>query len=169
MNSPLLKNTWLMLIFCMTASACITSCQSYRTRRVVFKNHPIALYVVNKVVDEENLEYSVKFRNIGREILSFDYTLADEDRVPHVDSAGPNSGLVENLYPGAEVEVANPMNTMTVWATLGTVTYGKKTKEELAGIYKLDQSQPVGIVAPATGAETTLIPLPQPAAAPTGL
>lgn len=112
-----------------------TSCQTYKTRKVMFKNHPIALYVISEVVDEETLEYSVKFRNIGREVLSFDYTIADEDGVPHVDAEGPNSGLVENLYPGAEVKVENPNETMSVYVTLGKVTYGKRPQEEIKGIY----------------------------------
>lgn len=111
------------------------SCQTYRTRKVVFKNHPIALYVVNELVDEETIEYSVKFRNIGREVLSFDYTIADEGGVPHVDAEGPNSGVVENLYPGAEVKVDNPTESMKVWVTLGKVTYGKRPKEEIGNIY----------------------------------
>ena len=114
---------------------CLVSCQTYRTRKVEFKNHPIALYVVNEVVDEETIEYSAKFRNVGREILSFDYTIADEEGVPHVDAEGPNSGLVENLYPGAEVKVENPTNNMTIFVTLGKVTYGKRPKEELSTIY----------------------------------
>ena len=63
----------------VVGASCLVSCQTYRTRKVVFKNHPIALYVVNEVVDEETIEYSAKFRNVGREILSFDYTIADEE------------------------------------------------------------------------------------------
>lgn len=122
------------------------SCQTYRTRKVVFKNHPIALYVVNELVDEETIEYSVKFRNIGREVLSFDYTIADEAGVPHVDAEGPNSGVVENLYPGAEVKVDNPTESMKVWVTLGKVTYGKRPKDELKGIY-----DPAGAFAPPDG------------------
>jgi hypothetical protein len=118
------------------AIATLSSCETYKTKRVVFKNHPIALYVVSKVVDEERVDYSVKFRNIGKEVLSFDYTLSDEQGVPHVDSEGPNSGLVENLYPGSEAEVPNPTKNMTIHATLGSVTYGKKAKNELSAIYK---------------------------------
>jgi hypothetical protein len=114
----------------------LNSCETYKTKRVTFKNHPIALYVVSKVIDEERVDYSVKFRNIGKEVLSFDYTLADEAGVPHVDSQGPNSGLVENLYPGSEVEVPNPTKRMTVFATLGTVSYGKKGKPEISAIYQ---------------------------------
>lgn len=117
-------------------SLVLSGCQTYTTKRVVFKNHPVALYVVSKVIDEEKIEYSVKFRNIGKEVMSFDYTISDEAGVPHVDAEGPNSGLVENLYPGVEVEVPNPMNQMTVWATLGTVTYGRQTKQQINAIYK---------------------------------
>jgi hypothetical protein len=118
------------------ASLMLTSCEVYTTKRVEFKNHPVALYVVSKVIDEEKVEYTVKFRNTGKEVMSFDYTISDEGGVPHVDAEGPNSGLVENLYPGAEVEVPNPMNRMTVWATLGTVTYGRQTKPQISSIYK---------------------------------
>lgn len=117
-------------------SLALAGCQTYTTKRVVFKNHPVALYVVSKVIDEEKVEYSVKFRNIGNEVMSFDYTISDEAGVPHVDAEGPNSGLVENLYPGAEVEVPNPTNRLTVWATLGTVTYGRQTKQQVNAIYK---------------------------------
>ena len=132
--------TLLRALICATALAGMTACQTYSTKRVVFKNHPIAVYVVNKVVDEETIEYGAKFRNVGREILSFDYTLADEPGVAHVDGEGPNSGLVENLYPGAEVEVKNPLNRLAIHATLGVVTYGKKTKDELNAIYHADKT-----------------------------
>lgn len=144
--------------------AMLASCETYSTRRVVFKNHPIALYVVSKVSeDEETLDYTVKFRNVGREILTFDYTISDEPGVPHVDALGPRSGLVENLYPGDEVEVPNPTKRMAVWATLGAVTYGKRSKEDLAAIYKPDEYRPPGVEA--GGAETSLVP-PLPAPAP---
>ena len=137
----------------------LASCETYRTRKVVFKNHPIALYVVSEVVDEESIDYSVKFRNVGREVLSFDYTIADEGGVPHVDAQGPNSGVVENLYPGAEVKVDNPTESMKVWVTLGKVTYGKRPKEELKSIY-----QPDDFTLPTTGTggviDGGLIPLP---------
>lgn len=113
-----------------------------QTRRVQFERHPIALRVVSTVIDEERLEYSLKFRNVGREVLSLEYTVADEPGVPHVDKFGPNSGLIENLYPGAEVEVPNPMKSMAVYVTLGTVTYGKKSKEEVERIYAPDKYAP---------------------------
>jgi hypothetical protein len=136
---------------------------------VEFKNHPIALYVVSKISeDEETLDYSVKFRNVGREIMSFDYTIADEPGVPHVDSLGPRSGLVENLYPGDEVEVPNPTKEMTVWATLGTVSYGKRTKDELASIYKPDQYRPPGLEGGPEGDAALVPPLPALAPLPPG-
>lgn len=143
-----------LLAALFAASSLLTSCETYRTRRVVFNNHPVAVYVTSKVIDEENLEYAVKFRNVGREVLSFDYTISDEAGVPHVDSQGPNSGLIENLYPGAEIEVPNPTERMTIHATLGTVTYGKKSKEELVTIYKPGQATmpagDAGLLPPAT-------------------
>lgn len=109
------------------------------TKRTVYNRHPIAVRVFEKFVDEDSpMEYTVRFRNVGREIVSFDFTLADEVGVPHVDREGPNSGFISNLYPGAEVSVPNPINKKTVWATLGTVTYGKRPATELDSIYKPD-------------------------------
>ncbi len=119
--------------------AMFSGCQSLYTKRVTFENHPIAIRVKDTVVDDERIEYSVIFRNVGREIVSFDYTIADEPDVPHVDSQGPNSGLVENLYPGAEVEVDNPAQTFAVWVTIGEVTYGKKPAVKLQQIYQPGQ------------------------------
>jgi hypothetical protein len=159
--------TLVHLLFALTAASAVPSCATYSTRRVEFTNHPIALYVVNKLSeDEETLDYTVKFRNIGREILSFDYTLADEPGVPHVDSLGPRSGLVENLYPGDEVEVPNPTKRMTIWATLGTVTYGKRTRDDLAAIYKPDEYRPPGMDQMQTGDPALVPPLPSPAPLP---
>ena len=123
-----------------------------QTRRVVFERHPIALRVVSTVIDEERIEYSLKFRNVGREVLSLEYTVADEPGVPHVDKFGPNSGLIENLYPGAEVEVPNPMKSRAVYVTLGTVTYGKKSKEEVERIYEPSNFTPGGAGMPSGGA-----------------
>ena len=140
-------------LVCLLACAA-TSCSTLYTRRIEFKKHPIALRVENKVVDEETIEYVVKFRNTGREVVSFDYTIADEGGVPHVDSDGPNSGFIPNLYPGVEVEVKNPTKKLGIWATLGTVTYGKRTSEELAKIYKPDK--PAGVPGEGTG----LLPMP---------
>ena len=151
-------------LFTLALIACLlvvgVSCQTYRTRKVIFKNHPIALYVVNELVDEETIEYSVKFRNVGREVLSFDYTIADESGVPHVDAEGPNSGVIENLYPGAEVKVENPTESMKVWVTLGKVTYGKRPKEELKGIYDATNTFAPGEMMPGAPVDGGLIPLP---------
>lgn len=153
-----MKSRLLTFLLAVLFTAACSSCQTYRTRKVLFKNHPVALYVVSELIDEETLEYSVKFRNVGREVLSFDYTIADEGGVPHVDAEGPNSGVVENLYPGAEVKVENPTESMTVYVTLGKVTYGKRPQEELKGIYRpaaMTFDAPLG--APVDGG---LIPLP---------
>ena len=117
----------------------ISSCTTIQTKRIVFENHPIALRVVNTVVDEETIEYTIKFRNVGRDIVSFDYTVSDEEGVPHVDKFGPNSGFVDKLYPGAEIEVPNPMKRMAVFVTLGAVTYGKRSSVELDQIYHPDK------------------------------
>ncbi|MEM7143689.1 MAG: hypothetical protein AAF591_01050 [Verrucomicrobiota bacterium] len=128
------------LALCLSGTL-LSSCSSLYTRHITFERHPIAVRVVSEVIDEdEPLEYRVVFRNVGRQVMSFDYTIGDEPGIPHVDMDGPNSGLIENLYPGEEKEVLNPMNKMTIWATLGTVTYGKQTKEEIERIYKTDQA-----------------------------
>jgi hypothetical protein len=153
-----MKSQLLSLFLAVAVLGACSSCQTYRTRKVLFKNHPVALYVVSELIDEETLEYSVKFRNVGREVLSFDYTIADEGGVPHVDAEGPQSGLVENLYPGAEVKVENPTESMTVFVTLGKVTYGKRPQDELKGIYNPTASSPEETLgAPVDGG---LIPLP---------
>ena len=163
MSDTVCSRTILRLLAAIVTLAGLCSCETYSTRRVEFKNHPVALFVVNKVSeDEESLEYTVKFRNVGREILSFDYTLSDEPGVPHVDSLGPRSGLVENLYPGDEVEVPNPTNRMTIWATLGTVSYGKRTKDDLAAIYKPDTYRPPGLDQLQSGDPALVPPLPSP-------
>jgi hypothetical protein len=153
MKSPLLSLSLAALLLIAG-----TSCQTYKTRKVLFKNHPVALYVISELIDEETLEYSVKFRNVGRDVLSFDYTIADEGGVPHIDSEGPNSGVVENLYPGAEVKVENPTESMTVYVTLGKVTYGKRPQDELKTLYSpaaLTPTETLGM--PVDGG---LIPLP---------
>lgn len=144
----------------LVLSCVVTSCETYRTRKVVFKNHPIALYVVSELVDEETIDYSVKFRNVGREVLSFDYTIADEAGVPHVDSEGPNSGMVENLYPGAEVKVENPTESMKVFVTLGKVTYGKRPTSEIKGIYTPSQFEVFENAGGPGAVDAGLIPLP---------
>jgi len=103
----------------------------------VYERHPIAVSLFGKYIDEDTpIDYVLRFRNAGRQLVSFDYTVADQRGVPHVDRDGPNSGLVSNLYPGATVEVANPLKRKRVWVMLGTVTYGKKTADELEAIYR---------------------------------
>jgi hypothetical protein len=102
-----------------------------------YKQHPIAVRVHSKFIDEDSpIEYTLKFRNAGNEIVSFDYTVSDQPGIPHVDREGPNSGFISNLYPGAEIEVQNPRKLKRVWVTLGTVSYGKKPAAELDEIYR---------------------------------
>ena len=123
----------------LAAVACfgwLSSCHTVESKRLQFPDQPIAVRVINKVIDQDTLEYAIKFRNTGNDIISFDYTIADEPGVPHVDADGPNSGLIENLYPGAEIEVKNPLNRMAVFVTHGRVTHGKKTSAELQAIYR---------------------------------
>lgn len=127
---------------CLLAAAVLAACSTVSTPEVTFARHPIGLRVLNKVVDEYEgtTEYTLLFRNNGREIISFDYTVSDRPATPHVDKDGPNSGYIENLYPGAEIELPNPVGRMAVHVTLGTVTYGKRGKEELMTIYAPDKA-----------------------------
>jgi len=120
----------------LLAVAALSSCKTVSSRSVVIGDSPVAYQIVSEIVDEESLDHTVKFRNVGREIVSFDYTIVDDPNVPHVDCLGPNSGLVENLYPGAEAVVKNPLESKRVLVTLGRLTQGKKTTEELARLYK---------------------------------
>jgi hypothetical protein len=108
-------------------------------RKSISTKAPIATWVWGKYVDENSpLDYQVKFRNVGNEVLSFDYTIADSPSVPHLDRNGPNSGFVPNLYPGAEVAVPNPLKRRNVFVALGRVTYGKKSLADLQKAYPSD-------------------------------
>jgi len=119
------------------ATVVLASCKTITSERLVFADAPVSYQLVSEMVDEETIEHSVKFRNVGQQIVSFDYTIADEPGVPHMDCLGPNSGLVENLYPGAEAQVKNPVKSMKgVYVTLGRVTAGKRSSEQLAKQYK---------------------------------
>lgn len=122
----------------LSCSGCATREQQPVARyQQVYKQHSIAVSVHGKYVDEDKpIDYVLRFRNAGGQIVSFDYTAADRRGVPHVDRDGPNSGLVSNLYPGATIEVVNPLKKKDLWVTLGTVTYGKKTVTELNTIYR---------------------------------
>lgn len=152
-----------MIQHCLLLSLlAITSCTVMETRQYNLTDAPVTWRGVSEVIDEEIVQYSVKFRNIGSQIVSFDYTLVDDSSVPHVDAAGPNSGLVENLYPGAEIEVKNTWKHEDVTVQLGRVTYGKRTTEQLAKVYKPWQTTPA---ATSTGAGG-LLPLPEPPVTP---
>jgi hypothetical protein len=124
-----------MLLVAYATGCNIKDGQRVSRNKDVYKHHPIAVRVHSKVIDEDSpVEYTIRIRNAGRQIASFDYTVADQPGVPHVDRDGPNSGFIPNLYPGAEV--ANPLKTKRVWVTLGTVTYGKKSPTELDSVYR---------------------------------
>lgn len=139
-------------VICTVISlAVLTGCKTVESTRVVYQDAPVSYQFVSDVIDEETIEHSVKFRNIGTEIISFDYTITDDPAVPHIDCLGPNSGLVENLYPGAEVMVKNTQRSSDVvgivpsavaarntgiQVVLGRLTYGKRTSDELARSYK---------------------------------
>lgn len=143
------------------AIAALVSCKTITSSPVTFPNAPVAYQTVSDMIDEETIEYSLKFRNVGTEVVSFDYTIADQAGVPHMDAEGPNSGLVENLYPGAEASVKNPTKSMKkVFVVLGRVTYGKRTSEQLAKQYKPSSvSQSSASSASAAGALPLLEPV----------
>jgi hypothetical protein len=128
----------LLLALGCTFTGCATKYHQRISRnQQAYKKHPIAVRVHSKYIDEDSpMEYTLHFRNAGTEVVSFDYTVSDQRQVPHVDREGPNSGLVKNLYPGATLEVANPLKLKRVFVTLGTVTYGKKTEVELDALFR---------------------------------
>jgi hypothetical protein len=142
----------------LAISALLSSCTVIESRQVPVTNTPVTWRQVTEVIDEEVVQHSIKFRNIGQEVVSFDYTIVDAAGVPHVDAGGPNSGLVENLYPGAEQQVKNPLKGDAHSVTLGRMTYGKRTSEQLAKTYK-----PWSII-PASSSPVGggLLPLPEP-------
>lgn len=115
----------------------LISCKTISSKPVVLPDSPISYQTVSDMIDEETIEHSVKFRNIGSQIVSFDYTLTDSPTVPHTDAEGPNSGLIENLYPGAEATVKNPLkrsNGLNV--IIGKITYGRRSTDQLAKQYR---------------------------------
>ncbi|MBE7498326.1 MAG: hypothetical protein HS117_25595 [Verrucomicrobiaceae bacterium] len=140
-------------------SAAFVSCTVMESKPVALTGTPVTWRHVSEIVDEEIVQHSVKFRNIGQQVVSFDYTLVDDAYVPHMDAAGPNSGLVENLYPGAEVQVKNPLKGDAVTVQVGRVTYGKRSSEQLAKTYKPWTITPASSASPAAGG---ILPLPEP-------
>jgi hypothetical protein len=142
----------------LTASLLLSACTVIESKQVPVANTPVTWRHVTEVVDEEVVNHTVKFRNIGSDVVSFDYTIVDTVGVPHVDAAGPNSGLVENLYPGAETQVKNPLKGDAEDVVLGRLTFGKRTTEQLAKTYKPWSIIPASSM-PAGGG---LLPLPEP-------
>ncbi len=152
-----------LLLGALTALTLI-SCKTITSDRVMFPNTSISYQTVSDMIDEETIEHTVKFRNVGSEIVSFDYTIADEPGVPHTDAEGPNSGLIENLYPGAEASVKNPTKSRKdVFVVLGKVTYGKRSSEQLAKQYKPSS---VALSSSPAAAGALVMPLLEPVAAP---
>lgn len=149
----------------VSLAAALASCATVSSARIQFPNHPVSMQVLNRIIDEDNADHLLRFRNTGTEVISFDYTVADTPNVPHLDASGPNSGYVKNLYPGEEREVPNPWKRMRVFVSIGTMTYGKKADDVLQKIYRPDQA----VVAPAAaGGVSDLFGTPTPApAAPT--
>lgn len=132
------------LLLLALAAGALASCKTVTSDRYSFDNTPVSYQLVSDMIDEETIEHSVKFRNVGQQVVSFDYTIGDEPGIPHVDCLGPNSGLIENLYPGAEAQVKNPIKSMRgVYISLGRVTYGKRSSEQLARQYKPSTLVPV--------------------------
>lgn len=143
----------------------LVSCKTISTDRVIFPNTPVAFQFVSEMVDEETIDHTVKFRNVGTEIISFDYTIADEAGVPHTDAEGPNSGVVENLYPGAEASVKNPTKRKHAYIVLGKVTNGRKSADELTRLYRPNAAKLAATASQtsAAGALPLLEPLATPA------
>ena len=108
--------------------------------------------VHTRVIDEDSpLEYTLRFRNRGKQVVSFDYTIADRPGVPHVDREGPNSGMVSNLYPGAEIDLPNPPKKRQVYLSYGKMTYGKRAQTELDSLYRprtslIASQEPAGVL-----------------------
>jgi hypothetical protein len=142
----------------LSASLLLSACTVMESKQVVVPHAPVTWRHVTEVVDEEVVMHSVKFRNIGSEVVSFDYTIVDVAGVPHVDAGGPNSGLVENLYPGAEVQIKNPLKGDAEDVVLGRMTYGKRKSEDLAKTYKPWSITPASSMPTGGG----LLPLPEP-------
>jgi hypothetical protein len=147
-------------------AAFAVSCTTVSSRPVTFPDHPVSLRVSNRIIDEDNTEHIVRFRNAGTQVLSFDYTIADQPGVPHVDAAGPNSGYVKNLYPGEEREVPNPWKKMGVFVSLGAVTYGKQSEETLQKTYRPDLATPAAANPAGSAADLFGTPPAPPAAPP---
>ncbi len=110
-------------------AGCLSSCGTTRAPVISrYPNPPLVVHVAGKYVDDDNPpEYTLRFRNTGAQIVSYDYTVADRPGVPHIDRDGPNSGFIANQYPGSEIEIPNPLKKSRVWVSLGTISYGKKT------------------------------------------
>lgn len=127
------------LLFVLTSAGLLSACSTGPSthRRQVTRVNPVAMRVHTKVIDEDSpLEYSLRFRNRGKQVVSFDYTVADRPGVPHVDREGPNSGMVSNLYPGAEIDLPNPPKKRRVYLSYGKLTFGKRTQTELDAMYR---------------------------------
>ena len=153
-------------IHCLIIAAAFTlvSCKTISTERATFPNTPVAYQLVSEMVDEETIDYTVKFRNVGTGIVSFDYTIADEAGVPHTDAEGPNSGVIENLYPGAEASVKNPTKSKHAYIVLGKVSQGRKSAEEITRMYRPNAAKLAAASSSASAAG--VLPLLEPLATP---
>jgi hypothetical protein len=121
----------------LTLSLLLANCKTVTSDLYTLPNSPVSFQFVSDMVDEETIENTVKFRNSGGQIINFDYTIADDPNVPHTDAEGPNSGVVENLYPGAEISVKNPNKRMKdTYVIVGKISYGRKSADEIVKLYK---------------------------------
>jgi hypothetical protein len=123
-------------LIALAAILALQGCTTLISKRIRFEGQPVLAKIKSVIIDEDTLKHTVIFRNIGREIVSFDYTVCDGNERVHVDADGPDSGLIENLYPGAEVEIDNPKKKSGVNVVLGTVVHGKQTKEQIAALFR---------------------------------
>lgn len=132
-----MKNRIILAALIATLASCVHNDPKARVVRAHLRNDEGKLVVI--------------FRNVGKEVVSFDYTIADRANVPHVDSEGRNSGLVMNLYPGEERAMPEyPMQKSVIWPKIGTLTFGRKPEAELEKRYRpLTFTQP-GAMDPST-------------------
>lgn len=150
MSSRLLSQSF--ALFSLAICLALTGCIGGPTKKFTVADQPVTGKAFSRPIDDENLEFIFAFKNQGTEIVSFDYTIADQPNVPHIDAGGPNSGLIENLYPGAQIELKNPYKTNNVYLALGKVVVGKSTPEQIRTRYNLPKPEggviPIGDLPP---------------------
>lgn len=136
-------------------AACLCSCATTPAPIISQSpNPPLIAHIEGKYVDDDSPpNYVLRFRNLGSQIVSYEYTAADRPGVPHIDRDGPNSGFIANHYPGSVVEVTSPVKTSRVFITLGRLRPGK-----LVAVV----SQPAASSAPISLSPSSIEPEPLP-------